>query len=150
MNGEWARIHVTHRVDQAHYPPGSAHVQAGQSPRLAERRQVEEGIAGEHPLSFGNQPVVKLHLLVGGGVQVGPYVSPAPGRSQPGYPQRRSVTACQRGEFVELGDVAPGDHNRDLDAAKSRRCQVLQRAHRHVERPGAADGVVDLGRGAVE
>ncbi len=76
MNGEWARIHVTHRFD---YLARLRHMfKPGADPRLRfSGRQVEEGIAGGAPTSFGNQPAVKPHLLVGGGV-VGPYVVPRP------------------------------------------------------------------------
>ena len=116
MDGERAGVHVAHRVDQAHHPAGSAHVQAGQRAGLAERRQMEEGVAGEHPLPLGDQPVVELNLLGGGGVQVFPDIR-APARGpQPGDPQGGTVTACQRGEFVELVDVVPGDHHGDLGA----------------------------------
>lgn len=83
MDGERARVHVADGVDQAHDAARAAHVQAGQRAGLTERGQVEEGVAGEHPLALGDQPVVQLDLLVGGGVQLLPDIGAAPdGRSR--------------------------------------------------------------------
>ena len=60
------------------------------------------------------------------------------------------VQRALAGEFVELPDVVPGNHDGDLGIAEACSSEVLQRAHRHGVGPGAADGVVDLGGGAVE
>ena len=95
MDGEWARVHVADGVDQANHPAGSAHVQASQGTGLAERRQMEERVAGEPPLALGDQPVVELNLLRSGRVQIFPDVCAPPGGTQPGDSQRGTVTACQ-------------------------------------------------------
>src|SRR5699024_12830562 len=64
VDGERAGVDVTERVDQAHHAPGPAQVQARQRALalLAESRQVEERVAGEHVLTVGDQPVVELAL----------------------------------------------------------------------------------------
>ncbi len=101
-------------------------------------------------VALGHQPVVELHLLLGGGMEFVPHVGAATGRTQPGDPQCGTVTCCQSGEFVELVDVVPRHHDRDLGVLEARVGQVLQRSDRHRERAGAAHGVVDLSRRAVE
>jgi hypothetical protein len=133
MDGERAGVHIADRVDQAHHPAGAAHVQAGQGAGLTERRQMEEGVTREHPLTLGDQPVIELDLLGGSGVLVVPHICAPPRGPQPGDPQGGTVTACQRGEFVELVDVVPGDHNGDLRVGEARRGQVFQRTYRHGE-----------------
>ena len=134
MDGERAGVDVADRVDQAHHPAGAAHVQPGQRAGLAEAGQVEERVAGEHAVAVGHQPVVELHLLVGGGVQLVPDVGAAAGRTQPGDAQRGAVPVGERLEVVELVDVVPGDHHGDLGVGEAGRGEVLQRADRHRER----------------
>ncbi len=150
MDGERAGVDVADRVDQAHHPARAAQVQPGQRARLAEAGQVEERVAGQHPLAVGDQPVVELDLLVGGRMQLVPDVGAAAGRPQPGDAQRRAVSVGQRLEFVELVDVVAGDDDGDLGVRESGVGQVLQGADGHRERAGAADRVVDLGGRAVE
>ena len=81
MDGERAGVDVAHRVDQAHHPSGAAQVEPGQG--LAVAGQMEEGVAGEHVLAVGHQPVVEDPLLVGGGMELVPHVGAPPrGRSR--------------------------------------------------------------------
>src|SRR5215208_1824271 len=100
MDSERAGVHVTDRVDEAHHSPCTAHVQSGERARLAKARKVEEGVTGEHAVALGHQPVVKLHLLLGGGMKVVPNVGSPAGRTQPRNPQGGAVTCCQSSEFV--------------------------------------------------
>ncbi|SKS20422.1 Uncharacterised protein [Mycobacteroides abscessus subsp. abscessus] len=59
MDRERAGIYITHRVDQAHHPARAAHVEARQTTGpVAIGREVEEGVAREHPLAVAHQPVV--------------------------------------------------------------------------------------------
>src|SRR5699024_6949286 len=89
-------------------------------------------------------------LLGGGGVQLVPDVDTATGGPQPGDPQRRAEPVGQRREVVQLVDVVPGGHHRDLGVGEAGVGEVLQGAQGHVVGAGAADGVVDLRGGAVE
>ena len=63
MDGERAGIHVADGVDQAHHPAGSAHVQAGQSTGLTERRQMEERVAGEDVRAI-QEPAIQAAILL--------------------------------------------------------------------------------------
>ena len=83
-------------------------------------------------------------------MQFVPHVGAAARGAQPGDAQRGAVPVGQFLEVVELVDIVTGHHDRDLGVAEPRGAQVLQRPHRHRERARAADGVVDLGRRAVE
>ena len=148
MDGERAGVDVAHRVDQAHHPPGAAHAEAGQ--RTAVGAEVEEGVAGEHLLAAGHQPVVELALLSRGGMQIMPHVRAPAGWAQPGEPQLGAVAIGDRLELVELADVVPGHHDRDLEAAEPRIGEVAYRPQRGRVRAGPADRVVDLGRRPVE
>ena len=76
--------------------------------------------------------------------------APRPDGPQPGDAQRGAVTACQRGEFVELVDVVPGHDHGDLGVGESGGGEVFQRTDGHREGPGTPDGVVDLGGRAVQ
>ena len=60
VDDEGAGVDVADRVDQAHHPPGPAEVQPVE--RLAEGREVEEGVAGQHAGAL-QQPVVERALL---------------------------------------------------------------------------------------
>ena len=53
MDGERAGIHVADRVDQAHHPPGAAHVQAGQRAGFAEpdKWKKESPVSTRSPLA---------------------------------------------------------------------------------------------------
>ena len=82
VDRERARVHVTHRVDQAHHPPRPAQVQPRQ--RLPVGRQVEERVAGQHPLTARDQPVVELLLLRRERVQLVPHVRAPPRRAAAG------------------------------------------------------------------
>src|ERR1700728_2038256 len=148
MDCERARVNVAHRVDQADHTAGPAEVQAGQRPAV--RRQVEERVAGQHLLAMRDQPVVELTLLRRGLVELVPGVGAPAGRPQPGQPQLRAVAVGELLELVELGDVVPGDHDRDLEALEPGRPQVLHRPHRGGERAGPAHRVVHLGGRAVQ
>ncbi len=148
VDGERAGVHVADRVDQADHAAGPAEVEPGQ--RLAERRQVEERVAGQHLLAVGQQPLVELALLRLGGVQLVPHVGAPPGRAQPGDPQLRAVGVGERLELVELAGVLSGDDDGDLEVLHPGLGQVLQGAGGGGEGAGAADGVVDLGGRAVQ
>ena len=148
VDGERAGVDVADRVDQADHPAGAAEVEPGQG--LAERRQVEERVAGEHVVAVGQQPVVEVALLGLGGVQLVPDVGPAAGRAQPGDPQLGAVGVGERLELVELAGVLAGDDDGDLEVLHPGLGQVLQRPGGGGEGAGAADGVVDLGRRAVQ
>ncbi|CPU63427.1 Uncharacterised protein [Mycobacteroides abscessus] len=59
MDRERASVYTTHRVDQAHYPARAAHVEPRQTTGpVSIGREVEEGVAREHPLAIAHQPVV--------------------------------------------------------------------------------------------
>ena len=148
MDRERARVHVTHRVDQADDPAGATHAQAGQW--VAVPGEMEEGVAGEHLLAPGQQPAVQLPLLDGGEVQVPPDGSAPAGRAQPGQPELRPIPVGEPFERIELADVVPGDHHRDLEAGEPGGGQVADRAHRGGVGTGAPDRVVDLGGGPVQ
>ena len=148
VDGERAGVHVADRIDEAHDPPGAAQVQPRQ--RLPVARQVEERVAGEHAFAVGQQPVVQLPLLGGGGVQLVPHVGAPARRPQPGEPQLGAVAVGDRLEGVELGDVVPGADDRQLEPGEAGGGQVLHRLHGGGERPLAPHGVVDVGGGAVE
>ena len=60
VDDEGAGVDVADRVDQAHDPPGPAQVEPVE--RLAEGREVEEGVAGQHAGAL-HQPVVEPALL---------------------------------------------------------------------------------------
>src|SRR5207247_4937054 len=100
-------------------------------------------------LAVVQQPVVQLPLLARGGMEVLPYVRAPAGRPQPGQPQLGAVAVGDRLELVELADVVPGHHDRDLEAAEPRAGEVAYRPQRGRVRAGPADGVVDLARRAV-
>ncbi len=148
VDGERAGVDVTHRVDQAHHPARATHVQPGQ--RLTEGRQVEERVAGEHTVAVAQQPFVEFALLFGQRVQLVPHIRAASGRTQPGQPQGGAVAVGDLPELVELGDIVPGRHHRQLGILESGRRKVFQRPDGHVVGAGAAHRVVDGGIGAVE
>ena len=112
VDRERARVDLTHRVDQAHDPSGTAQVQPRQ--RLAERGEVEERVTGQDVLTVGHQPVVEDALLLGQRVQLVPHVRATARGPQPGQAQRRAVLVRQGLELVELGHVLPGHDDRDL------------------------------------
>ena len=117
VDRERAGVDVADRVDQAHHPPGPAQVEPRQ--RLAVGGEVEERVAGQDAVAARDQPVVQLALLRGGRVQLVPHVRAAPGRPQPGDPQLGAELVGDRLELVELVDVLPGHHDRDLRLARS-------------------------------
>src|SRR5258705_11836044 len=118
MDRERAGVNVADRVDEAHHTTGAAQVQPGERTGRAQARQVEEGVAGEHPVTLGHQPVVELHLLLGGGVEFVPHFGAAPGRTQPGDPQCGTVTCCLCGESAKWSYVVPRTSDRDPCALK--------------------------------
>lgn len=69
-------------------------------------------------------------------MQLVPDVGAAPGRPQPGEPQRRAVAVGEGLELVELGDVVPGDHYGDFRLGETGLGEVLQRRNRGAEQPG--------------
>ncbi|OXR39629.1 hypothetical protein B7C42_08303 [Nocardia cerradoensis] len=149
MDGERAGVDVADRVDQAHHPPGPAQVQSGDRGG-PERVEVEERVSGQDALAVGDEPVVDLQLLVGGGVQFVPYVGAASGRAQPGDAQLGSESVGDGLEFVELVHVVAGHHDRDLEVLEPGVGEVAHGPHRGIERSGTAHRVVDLGGGAVD
>jgi len=60
VDDEGTGVDVAHGVDEAHHPTGPAQVQPVE--RLAEGREVEEGVARQHAGSL-HQPVVERALL---------------------------------------------------------------------------------------
>ena len=140
MDHEGARVHIAHRVDEAHDAPGPAHVQAGQW--ITERVQVEEGIARQHLLAVGEQPVVDLALLAVRGMEVVPAVRTAPARAQPRDAQLSAVAVGERLERVQLGHVLAGDDHADLERAEVRFGEVVHRPAGHVVAPGATHHIV--------
>jgi hypothetical protein len=147
VDGERAGVDVTHRVDQADHAARAAQVQPGQG--LAVGGQVEERVTGQDLVAVRDQPVVELLLLGLGRVQLVPDVGTAAGRAQPGDAQLGAVLVGDGLELVELVDVLPGHHDRDLGMLEPGLGEVLQRGDRGVERARATDVVVDLGRRAV-
>src|SRR5215472_14700081 len=132
VNREGAGVHVADGVDQAHDPAGAAQVEPGQ--RAAVAAEVEERVAGEHVRAMGRQPAVKLALLVGGRVQLVPHVGAAAGRPQPGDPQLGAEPVGDGLELIELADVVPGHHHRDLETGEPGAGQVTHGAERDVVR----------------
>jgi hypothetical protein len=122
MDGERAGVHVAHGVDQTHHPAGTAQVQSGQ--RFAQAGEVEEGVARQHLLAAGQQPLVQLSLLRRGGMKFVPHVGAPPGRSQPGQPELRPVPFGDRLEAVELRDVLSRADDRQLEALGACRCEM--------------------------
>ena len=97
------------------------------------------------------QPVVELALLVVGGVQLVPGVGAATRRAQAGDAQLGAVGVGQRLEVVELVDVVAGHDDADLERAEVGVARGGPwRARGGGERAVAADGVVDVGVGAVD
>ena len=148
MDDERAGVHVADRVDQAHDPPGAAHVETGQ--RLTERVEVEERVAGEHVVAVGEQPAVDLALLLVRRMQVVPRVGTTARRAQAGDAQLRAVRVGERLELVELIDVVAGDDDGDLERPEAGVGEVVHRPPGGGVRAVAAHGVVGDGVGAVE
>ena len=148
VDGERAGVHVADRVDQADHPAGTAQVEAGHL--LPERGEVEERVAGQHALAVRHQPVVQLALLRRGGVQLVPDVGAPTGRAQPGQPELGAVPVGDRLEGVQLAEVVPGGHDRELEPGEPGVGQVLHRGHGDVVGARPADRVVHLRRRAVE
>ena len=148
MDGERARVDAAHRVDEAHHPAGAAQVETGQG--VAEGRQVEEGVAGQDRLAVVEEPVVEALLLVGRGMQLVPDVRAASGGTQAGEAELGAQAVGHRQVLVELVDVVARHDDRQLEACHARLGEALHGADRRRERALPADGVVDLGRGAVE
>src|SRR5262249_33364249 len=148
VDGERAGVNVADRIDQAHHAACPAHVEPGQA--LPVPRKVEERVTREHVVPMCDQPVVQLALLDGGRVQRVPDVRATPRWPQPGDPQLRAEGVGDRLERVQLADILPSNHHRDLEASEAGRGEVAHRPQGRLERPGAADGVVDLRGGAVQ
>jgi hypothetical protein len=148
VDRERAGVDVADRVDQAHHPSRPAQVQARQ--RVAERREVEERVAGQDLLATGRQPLVELALLARRRVQLVPDVRAAARRPQPRDPQLRAVRVRDRLERVELTDVLARHHDRELEVAHPRRVQVAHRRDRGVVGARPTHAVVDLRGRAVE
>ena len=79
-----------------------------------------------------------------------PDVGPPPRRAQPGEPELGPVPVGQRLESVELGDVLPGDHHRQLESDEAGRRHPLHGPDGGGERAGPPDRVVHLGGGAIQ
>ena len=150
MDGEGAGIDVADRIDQAYHPARPAQVQPGERPRRTEPGQVEEGVARQHAVTAFDEPVVELHLLLGGGVQFVPHVGTTARRAEARYPQRSAVTRCQSSEFVELVDIVSGDDDGDLRVFEPSGSEVLQRADGHRERALPTHRIVDFRGRSVE
>src|SRR5262249_17435419 len=142
VDGKRASVYVANGIDEADHPACPAEVQPRQRARFAETGEVEEGVAGQHTVTAFDEPVVELHLLLGGRVQFVPHISAAAGGTQPGDAQRGTVICCQSGEFVELVNVVSSDDNRDLGVFEAGGGQVLQRSGGHRKRASATHGVV--------
>ena len=111
---------------------------------------MEEGVAGEHVLAVGHQPVVDLALLGLRRVEIVPRVGAAARRAQPRDSQLGAEGIGERLELVELVDVVAGDDHRDLELAEPGVTEVVHRPDRRVVGAFTADGVVGDGVGAVE
>ncbi len=148
MDGEGTRVHVPDGVDEAHHAAGAAQVQTGQG--CAVRGEVEEGVAGEHLVAVGDEPVVQFALLLGGGMQLVPHVRAATGGPQAREPQLRAEPVRDDLELVQLGDVRAGADHRQLEVLHPGIREILHRGHRGLVGARPADRVVDVRRGAVE
>ena len=148
VDGEGAGVDVADRVHQADHPAGPAQVEAGEGVAVA--GQMEERVAGEHVLAVGQQPLIEDALLIGGRMELVPYVGAAARRPQPGQPELGPVAVGQRLELIELGDVVTGDHHRQLEAREACRRQAVHGGGGRGVGAGPAHGVVDVGSGTVE
>ena len=90
MDHERAGVDVADGIDEAHHASGAAQVEPRQ--RLAEGREMEERIAGEH-VGAAHDPVVEVALLGLGGMQVVPGFGATTGRAQAGDAQLGPVSS---------------------------------------------------------
>ena len=151
VDGERAGVDVADGVDQAHHPAGAAQVQPGQRAGLAEPRQVEERVAGEHAARRrATSQSYSWTCWAGVGCSSSHTSAPRPdGRSRV---MRRvapylSASALKSSSWSTLWRVTTTEILASLNPAS---LQVLQRADRHRERTGTAHRVVDLGGGTVQ
>ena len=118
MDHERAGVDVADRVDEADDPARAAQVETVEG--LAQRREVEEGVAGQHvgPIE---QPAVEVALLLGGRVQLVPGVGPPPRRAQPGQAELGAVALASAASASSCADVVARHDDADLEAARSPR-----------------------------
>ena len=84
VDRERAGVHVADWVDQTDNPASAAQIQPRQRTGLAEWRQMEKRITRQNVITALHEPVVQLHLLFGGWVQLVPHVCPPAGRPKSG------------------------------------------------------------------
>ena len=111
---------------------------------------MEERVAGQDVLAAGHQPVVEPRCWSAVGCSSSQTSAPRPDGPQPGQAELRPVPVGQGLERVELGDVVPGDDDRELEAGESGGGQAVHGGDGRGEGAPAPHGVVDLGRGPVE
>ena len=139
VDDERAGVDIADRIDQADHSPGATQVQAVE--RIAEGREVEERIAGEHRGAI-EQPRVELALLGVGQVELVPGVSTPSRWPKAGEPELSAVASGDGFELIELAHVVAGHDHRDLELAEPGLCQVVHRRGRRCEAARTPERVI--------